>query len=1144
MAQRRYPGIKPFSQEEQSLFFGRDRDINQLTRLISLERLIVLFGKSGLGKTSLLKAGILPKLRWESSFLCKEIRFGNYNGPSHDSFNLITPYERLVEALELQQANQKPIELLSRIGQGNSVWLLAKHLQINASEEKARIFILDQFEELFSWPKIEIDRFGKALRDLMSSNVPKEISQKLDTILSETDEDWPEEILNAIYTPCNIKILISIRSDRLSMLNYFSDEVSDILKNRYELVPLDREQAWEALVLPSQQEGDFLSSTFSYSKEAQSYILDYLSQKGNHKIEAFQLQVLCQQIEDLIISSSKYRVEKSDLADLGQLFESYYDRQINKIKDVGQQRLARIFIEEELIFEEEEQRISIYSGQLFAKYSIDPETVDFLIDTHLIRAEPTNTNGVAYELSHDTLVAPVLASKMKRLQQQELSAKEQEVNDTWKRKQKFWMKAALVIAFTIGLVSVITFGAIQLINSKNRNDALKILNFSQEFAEKDPTVALKVGLMASEIYPDPIIDQTLYGIYSHNYFHKTLFQTEGQVGGGAISEDGNYIAVFGRGKDLVEAVDQSQAVVLSPNGDTLYTVRSRYRLESLTFLAETNYLAVGDGLGEVTIWNTVGDKVASIAPENRNEGSFFSKNRVEAIAGDRTGKLIAFTYSGKVFLWDWEQDSILSIYVHPDKVYSLAFCPSDSLLALGAWNGEVWLSPYSMKEHFGVPVSDQHKGKVTSLDFSPDGHTLVSGSSDNTLTIWNREGNSLNDRMRLFGHSKEVMSVKFSPEGNFILSTSLDGTAKLWSLSGRIYRVLLGHKHSDPKRDGVRVGFISRDWKYCYTGGKDGTLKQWPLFDGLHGELHSSIAWDQALTLSTGEICLLNVKGELARYNSNLSEEKFRFRKIQAVCLTSDSSGKRIWLGGQQGNIALVDDKGHQLRSWKAAETTIRNVCWVEHSRLLITTAGGILTEWNENGQIVRSWNTKQEAIYALSIDFNTERIFTGGKSGIIKVWDLDGTLRDSLVGHSSAVTTLSVGHNNKILVSGSEDRTARIWSLNKKGGELLSLLRFEASITGSAISKDEEIIAMGAKSHEVKLITSQGTTIREYTGIGNPGVDKLSLAFHKNDSHLVVAGGSVVCYRLPPTLHDFSTWYPLDNLPADVLISIDRLTQ
>jgi len=73
-AKYRYPGSKPFEASEKNLFFGREDDIERLSESIQVEQLLVLYGKSGLGKSSLLNAGVLPKLHGsirQSSARCR-----------------------------------------------------------------------------------------------------------------------------------------------------------------------------------------------------------------------------------------------------------------------------------------------------------------------------------------------------------------------------------------------------------------------------------------------------------------------------------------------------------------------------------------------------------------------------------------------------------------------------------------------------------------------------------------------------------------------------------------------------------------------------------------------------------------------------------------------------------------------------------------------------------------------------------------------------------------------------------------------------------------------------------------------------------------------------------------------------------------
>src|SRR5205809_7397332 len=71
-----WPGLVSFTEANQSFFFGREREVNELARLVRQETLTVFFGKSGLGKSSILRAGLAPLLR-ESEFVPVYIRLNH-----------------------------------------------------------------------------------------------------------------------------------------------------------------------------------------------------------------------------------------------------------------------------------------------------------------------------------------------------------------------------------------------------------------------------------------------------------------------------------------------------------------------------------------------------------------------------------------------------------------------------------------------------------------------------------------------------------------------------------------------------------------------------------------------------------------------------------------------------------------------------------------------------------------------------------------------------------------------------------------------------------------------------------------------------------------------------------------------------------
>jgi WD40 repeat protein len=113
-----------------------------------------------------------------------------------------------------------------------------------------------------------------------------------------------------------------------------------------------------------------------------------------------------------------------------------------------------------------------------------------------------------------------------------------------------------------------------------------------------------------------------------------------------------------------------------------------------------------------------------------------------------------------------------------------------------------------------------HSASVLSVAFSPDGKTIVSGSADQTIRLWDLAGNPIGQPFQ--GHSASVWSVAFSPDGKTIVSGSADQTIRLWDLAGNpIGQPFQGHSASV-----LSVAF-SPDGKTIVSGSADQTIRLW-----------------------------------------------------------------------------------------------------------------------------------------------------------------------------------------------------------------------------------------------------------------------------------------------------------------------------
>lgn len=407
MSQYRYPGAPPFSIEQTRVFFGRKAETERLHRLLRLEPLVVVHAKSGMGKSSLLNAGLLPAIRLEGRYQPLSIRLGAWTEDKKETpLGITLQYIR-----QAQPETSLPFAALAP--PEGSLWEVLKAAQ--SAQGQPFLLIFDQFEELFTYPPDAVRAFAASLAEALFTRIPQRYRTALEQQLDVDPDSIDEALIQAIEAPLDLRVLMAIRSDRLSLLDGLTGQLPTLLKHLFELPPLDEAAARQAIIEParSRDEG-FDSPVFTYAPEALDQLISYLNRQGSQRIESTQLQILCQSVERKVKAENQV-ITLADLGDLEAVTGGYYEEQLALLGDAAAQLPARRLIEEGLVFEEEERRLSMYEGQIFRNYRLRPEQLRILVDAHLLRAEPSLQGGYTYELSHDTLVAPVLEAKRKRL---------------------------------------------------------------------------------------------------------------------------------------------------------------------------------------------------------------------------------------------------------------------------------------------------------------------------------------------------------------------------------------------------------------------------------------------------------------------------------------------------------------------------------------------------------------------------------------------------------------------------------------------------------------------------------------------------------------------------------------------------------
>jgi hypothetical protein len=404
----RYPGAQPFQDDQLSrrLFFGRDSEATALTNQILAHRLVVVFARSGLGKTSLLNAGVAERLRIKGHFPVV-VRL---NDIKRD------PIACVYGGVSSGALARSDIEYES--GSETSLCFFFKTIRIwRGFELLFPVIILDQFEELFT---LQLERkrteFTNQLSYLVRGVRPSNV--KVD------DPGTGDNMGPVSDTPPQVRVVISLREDFLPELEQLSDSIPEILDQRFRLAPLSRLAASQALKVPAGVEDSGLTTRpFTLQSNTSEQILTFLEQHSelNHRkqvktIEPFQLQLICQVLEKeaLIRQANKEGEIELSLSDIGgerrlsAVLQDFYKEQLAPLSWIDRVKARRLC--SEFLISREGRRLRLEETEALDRSGISATALEKLISARLLRMDKTD-NGNYIELSHDSLVKPIANSQ-------------------------------------------------------------------------------------------------------------------------------------------------------------------------------------------------------------------------------------------------------------------------------------------------------------------------------------------------------------------------------------------------------------------------------------------------------------------------------------------------------------------------------------------------------------------------------------------------------------------------------------------------------------------------------------------------------------------------------------------------------------
>ncbi len=419
----------------------------------------------------------------------------------------------------------------------------------------------------------------------------------------------------------------------------------------------------------------------------------------------------------------------------------------------------------------------------------------------------------------------------------------------------------------------------------------------------------------------------------------------------------------------------------------------------------------------------------------------------------------------------------------PAALYSMAFSPDGHTLASGSDDGNIRLWNLTDPAHpgpLGQPLTG-HAGPVNSVAFSPDGHTLASGSDDHTIRLWNLIDPAHPGPLGqpLTGHAGPVYSVAFSPDGHTLASGSDDHTIRLWNLidpphPGPLGQPLTGHT------DIVTSVAFSPDGHTLASCSNDFTIRLWNLTD-------------------PGHLGPLGQPLEARNGNGN----------VLAV-------GVNIVAFSLDGHTLASADADGNIRLWNLVDPA--------HPGPL--------------GQPLTGHTGPVNSV-AFSPDGHT--LASGSFDNAVRLWNLTdpahpGPLGVALRGHTGSVASVAFSPDGHTLASGSLDVTVRLWNLDTA----LPLLGHTGPVDSVAFSPDGQTLASGSDDGNIRLWNLTDPSHAAPLGQPLTGHTANSVAFSP-DGHTLASGsddGNIRLWNLTDPAHPAPLGQPLTS-HTDIVQSV-----
>lgn len=365
------------------------------------------------------------------------------------------------------------------------------------------------------------------------------------------------------------------------------------------------------------------------------------------------------------------------------------------------------------------------------------------------------------------------------------------------------------------------------------------------------------------------------------------------------------------------------------------------------------------------------------------------------------------------------------------KIFAASFSPDGTRIVTVSEHGtaRIWNAATGGLLHMLEGQGNRVFYNVFTASFSEDGTRIVVSSGDKTAQIWDAGTGGLLHVLE--GHQGLVSTASFSPDGMHVVTGSFDRTARIWDArTGGLVKVLDGHEGT------IFAASFSLDGMRVVTGSEDGTAGIWDTEGG--GLLHV-----------------------LEGHRSKIASASFS-RDGTRVLTGSIDRTARVWDAGTGGLLHVLE--GHEGRISTASFSP-------DGRRVLTGSEDRTAGLWDAGtGGLLHVLEGLKSRVSVALFSPDGARVLTGGERRVAAIWDGEtGGLVHMLEGHKGRISAASFSRDGTRVVTGSEDRTVRVWDAGT-GGLLHLLDGHEGKISAASFSLDGMRIVTGSEDNTARI--------------------------------------------------------------------------